>query len=500
MCLILQIIGILMFLNGHSIYGQEISSSEKTGSAPARLEQPLAEDQQQDMSHSNQAPPTPQSSDLHPDQISPTLESNVVNQSSQPSLPDNAQAEQPSAQEQKMYQEWLNAQQAAQHADSALAAQPAQSNTTQQGDTTPPASSQKSSTNTPPSSGSAQVQQSQPALPSMPQSQPKELKAKKPEVPVIEEIKGINTVDLEESRGNWLFKRIWWERAEQKYEKIRLLVEKIIDSRMQFFERRTQIDREVLDPFKHAMGMEQGELKTIVSQLIVQLQQEREKDGVLNAQERDLLQLLTNERKSIEQLQGYLETITKLDQELDEALNKLLEQINVIRRYERKAWQHFKDIARVLSDTKARELYHSMDVAWTNIQEIQEYLQEPFQEHFDHLINMIMTHVEFIKKSVEALKDKGIDLQARMKAQTAKKQPVVQDGDEQEEEEETPEQGFIGRTMSVIASGFKTMWDYTLAVITWPYTKLFGSTESDDEVSDEENQDEPSEQSQEVAA
>src|SRR5579872_3599284 len=49
---------------------------------------------------------------------------------------------------------------------------------------------------------------------------------------------GIDTVSLEEPQGNWLFKRIWWERAEERYEKIRNLVTAIWESRTQFFNKR----------------------------------------------------------------------------------------------------------------------------------------------------------------------------------------------------------------------------------------------------------------------
>jgi len=132
-----------------------------------------------------------------------------------------------------------------------------------------------------------------------------------------------------------------------------------------------------------------------------------------------------------------------------------------------------------------------MEVVLANIQEVQEYLEEPFKEHFDHIINMITTHVDFIKNTVQGLKEKGIDLQARMKAQTDKLKPRVEqeDQDEQDEELEESEQGFIGRTMSAIAAGFKTMWDYTVFVITWPYVKLFGSADAD-EVEESEQEDE----------
>jgi hypothetical protein len=535
MYLILQMIGIVIFMGSHWVYGQDVNGPEHAGSDPSTMTYTKPEQSPQAFGGQNQVPARPQTSDV-PQQSSPTEQPNqpisvdehtiqqehpvsstppqpvALPQATQPQPSGNQVPSVPpqtttasvlSPEDQKKRQDLHEAEAKMGEFVKSLSPQEQdqfhrtveQIETTMKiGDGAQPSgeSAHTAGAQQAPLGATQSVQSTPPtSLPPMPQKEPKP----KPPMPVIEEIKGINTVDLEESRGNWLFKRIWWERAEKKYEKIRLLVEKIIDSRMEFFEKRTRTDREILDPFYHTMGMDQGEMKTIVGQLIAQLQQERDKDGVLNAQERDLLQLLTSEKKSIEQLQGYVATITKLDVELDEALNKLLEQINAIRRYERDAWQQFKDIARVLSDTKARELYAHMEVVLANIQEVQEYLQEPFKEHFDHIINMITTHVDFIKNTVQALKEKGIDLQDRMKAQADKLKPRVtqEDQNEQDEEEQDEaEQGFIGRTMSAITGGFKTMWDYAVFVITWPYVKLFGSTQAESEQDEEEQEDEHS--------
>jgi hypothetical protein len=106
---------------------------------------------------------------------------------------------------------------------------------------------------------------------------------------------------------------------------------------------------------------------------------------------------------------------------------------------------------------------------------------------------MITTHVDFIKNTVQALKEKGIDLQARMKAQMAAKPVTCPVEEEEHEQEQESEQGFIAYTLSAIGAGFKTMWDYVVYIVTWPYTKLFGSTESESEYEDEDVQEEPHE-------
>jgi hypothetical protein len=83
-----------------------------------------------------------------------------------------------------------------------------------------------------------------------------------------DEIMGIDTVDLENPQGNWLYKRVWWEKAEAKFEKIRAAVNKILEMRTGFFAKRAELDKTVLDPFYIKIGLSQGELQEILAELI----------------------------------------------------------------------------------------------------------------------------------------------------------------------------------------------------------------------------------------
>ena len=80
------------------------------------------------------------------------------------------------------------------------------------------------------------------------------------------------------------------------------------------------------------------------------------------------------EREALRQLKLDVESITELDHAVDEALIKLMETINRVHEQERKAWGQFTEIARVLSEKKARELFYQMDVAWRNIKSMSVYL------------------------------------------------------------------------------------------------------------------------------
>jgi hypothetical protein len=146
------------------------------------------------------------------------------------------------------------------------------------------------------------------------------------EVKSIEEEKinekvGIDTLNLPDPQGNWLYKSIWYERAQERYENIRKLVDLIWDFKSNFTEKRAELDRSVLDPFYISLGLRIGELQEVLSNLVEKFDVERKKDGDLNVQERSLLQEVKAEQVLIETLHSQVKTVTELDHRVDDALD-----------------------------------------------------------------------------------------------------------------------------------------------------------------------------------
>ena len=315
--------------------------------------------------------------------------------------------------------------------------------------------------------------------PSIPQELPEEPASYTQEPPAVvqpplgpDEIRGIDTVDIqeEEAQGNWLYKRVWWERAEAKYEKIRGAVNKIFEMRTSFFAKRTELDKNILDPFYIKIGLSQGELQEILSELIAKTSQgTKERDG-------EILEQAEDEKSELEQLQKEVQQVVKQDTEVEDAILMLVDQLNKIRRLEQQAWQNFKNIARVLDDKKARELFYRVDNAWRNIQEMQAYIEKTFTTSFDTLIERIKERIKKIDSAILALKEKGVDLKKRVQTEEQ----------EEQEEDETPP-GFFARYVSIpLKNFFNSIW----SAVRWPYDKIMGkkADEDQEEESDEESE------------
>jgi DNA repair exonuclease SbcCD ATPase subunit len=235
--------------------------------------------------------------------------------------------------------------------------------------------------------------------------------------PVAEsDIVGIDTVNIDDPAGNWLYKRIWWERAEVSYEKIKAKVNELFESRMHFFAARTDLDRSILDPFYMETGFGRGELQELVVDLLKFIEDQRAQQGGLDAQELELLQKLQEQQQALQKLKADIDGIVQLDRAVDDAITKLMEQVNLSRQYEQQAWNAFKDIAKALSDKRARDLYYSMETYKDNVSAILGYINGEFGNYFEKLIATTKESAEKIRGTLKTMTAQGVNFKEQAQA------------------------------------------------------------------------------------
>lgn len=280
-----------------------------------------------------------------------------------------------------------------------------------------------------------------------------------------DDTKGISTLDIDEPQGNWLYKRLWWQRAEQQYEKTKGLVDQIMEARMGFFSRRTELDRNILDPFYLDVGLSRGTLEEIIETLVAKSQEKREHGGELKPEERAFLSLIEAEKNNLEQLQKDIQKISDVDHSIDDAVDVLIKQINQARNFERQSWRNFKQIAQELNDKKARELYYGMVTYFQNINDVAGYIQGPLSQHFNQLEALAKEQVNKVQQAMKILKEKGVDFkkQSHQFEEAPKQECAV-------EIEKVPEQprGFFARSWAFVSSGLGAVWSGLKSV--WNFT------------------------------
>lgn len=302
-----------------------------------------------------------------------------------------------------------------------------------------------------------------------------------PEEPTADELLGIDTADLQESQGNWLFKRIWWERAENKFEKIKNGLNEILESRHKFFNKRSDLDRTLIEPFYLTVGFSKIELQQLLNGLIKQVEDSKKKQESLENPNNELITTLTAYKNMLEQFNNSITTIIDLDTKIDEALTTLLNAINKVRGYEQQAWKLFKETARILDDKKARANYYQIDGLWKNLKQLQQYIGCDYGTGFVKLINSLKKEIANAEQLLSMLKERKIDLKkeaelvAQGKPSSIIQQPISKIEVEEEDLEEEP--GFISR---FVINPVKNLFTNIVSIISWPFKKIFGYSSAED--------------------
>jgi hypothetical protein len=317
-----------------------------------------------------------------------------------------------------------------------------------------------------------------------------------PVVEEQEELIGFDTIDLAEPSGNWLIKRLIWDRAEQRYEEIKQIFDQVLEMRMPFFKRRAEIDRKILEPLYVSAGLDQAEIAEILKEFNTLLTLDQETHAASDEREKKMYADAMEERKTLEQLHKDIIQLSNYEKALDTFLDKLMEQVNVARNYEKQGWQAYKDIGKELNDKKARDIYHGMANPKKGLTDIAQYIQGVFKKGFDEIDATVQENATRIKDAMQSLKEKGVDLknyskQLDKKIVDKKTAPV----EEVIEEEVIEEEGIMGTLTSwwhMITDALYAVYESTSSFFVGIYESVTGyfsgSSDSSDDESDSQEQ------------
>jgi hypothetical protein len=146
------------------------------------------------------------------------------------------------------------------------------------------------------------------------------------------------------------------------------------------------------------------------------------------------METVQKDRERLEQLDKDIKAVGTLRDEADRAVEQVLDQKKRAAQYEATAWESMREIGRIVSDTKASELYYRMDADLRTVKDIAKYVEQDLNQHFDKLLSNAREQTERIKTSLQALKEQGVDLKARV--QEAQEHDLARDAAAAAAEEE----------------------------------------------------------------
>ena len=245
----------------------------------------------------------------------------------------------------------------------------------------------------------------------------------------------LDTLDIDGS-GNWLEKRIWYERAQAAFDDVLALVSKVVDMRMQFSNEVSVIGHKI-DAFYETVNFDKGELEDKFKEILAALDVEQKLRGDLSEKERDLQTAIKQQMPLIDQLGLNIKSIGDVDAKIDQTLMQAFKTIDECRDYESKAWVSFKAIGKEIDDKKARNIYYEINNFKQNIDQKSGYLSSSLLPYLHNvLVAKIESNIVKINDSIEKLKQKGVDLSVIMKSEQESDLALMK---EREKEEATLE-------------------------------------------------------------
>ena len=222
----------------------------------------------------------------------------------------------------------------------------------------------------------------------------------------------LDTLNVDSS-GNWLEKRIWYQKAEQLYELIRANVAKAADLRMKFIQEVNHVGHQI-DEFYETVNLSKGGIDEMLTAVLQALEnQQAVRGGDLSSSERSLQQKVKDEQVQIETLSKNLQLIEDLDEQIDKTMVRSFKEIDLCRGLETRAWNNFKEIGLELDDKRARVLYYEMENFQKNIEQKINYLQQDLLSYLtNQLIEKVLNLMNEIKTSVHTFDTKGLNLQS----------------------------------------------------------------------------------------
>lgn len=223
----------------------------------------------------------------------------------------------------------------------------------------------------------------------------------------------LDNTDID-SGGNWLNKRIWYERSQAIFDDIRRLVTGITDLRIQFSNEVNAVGQKI-DSFFGTVIFTKSDIDTKFHEILTALETEQKIVGDLSEEERNLQTSLKQALPGIDQIGKDMKSIGEVDLKIEQTLMQAFKTIDECNDLESKAWDAFKAIAKELDDKKARNFYYQMNNYKQNINQKILYLRSTLLPYLHNvLVAKIEMNIMKINNALEEFKQKGLDLEKIM--------------------------------------------------------------------------------------
>lgn len=223
-------------------------------------------------------------------------------------------------------------------------------------------------------------------------------------------------VVINAERGNWYKKQEYYKKARALYERIRERVG-VAEEAVKSFDSKSHDIHDQLSRFNLEIGFTQGEVDGLLTDLVKDLEIERERTVELSEAERKSLEEIKQKKASLENLKKSLDLISGLADAVDKSLKNAHDKAAEAKQFEEKALKNYTQIADEISDKKAELLYLELKTFLDNIDEGIKYLTQQLGVFLDSKIQELQNKMQSVREESQQLKARGVELSKKVEAE-----------------------------------------------------------------------------------
>jgi|SaaInlLV_10m_DNA_2_1039722.scaffolds.fasta_scaffold05774_2 hypothetical protein len=253
---------------------------------------------------------------------------------------------------------------------------------------------------------------------------------KSKELDEMEEESGAETEELSEDvvgvQGNWVKKNKWLKDANEKNDKLQVIVLEVQKITGMFYDKFKEID-DIQDDFYRAGGFDRGGITKLFTELEKEVEENKKKDLEILAQGKKVViegkkgkvdayaieEEFDKYKKELEQLKLDMESIKELDKSVAERRKKLQEQINSVFDEADKTRKVVSEIWDIIDDKKAEEKYYEVNKSLEKVKALKKYITNDLVKDFDSVIQKIKDQIAKTTETINDIEKKGIIIENR---------------------------------------------------------------------------------------
>lgn len=172
-------------------------------------------------------------------------------------------------------------------------------------------------------------------------------------------------------------------------------------------------DLQKTDELVKEFGLEQDKIRAELAYLVNLMESAKNEEIIedFSPAEKEVLEKIFKDEEDYKKTQELLDNLDGMEDLLGKAIIQLNQLIEECAKYEKHAWQNFKEIGQILNDEKARVLYYGIEADYKNVEAIYNYIGGELYDFIGKGENSIKNDIKALSDLIGKFESKGMEFQ-----------------------------------------------------------------------------------------